>query len=54
MVYAYSESEHDSFAVSPVTFDADIAIDPELSKNNRAIDDAMGYMRSRPTNQPVP
>ena len=39
-VYVHTESD-DSFAVSPFTYDADIALDPELLEDSPAIVDAM-------------
>ena len=40
-VYVHTESEDDSFAVAPFTYDADIALDSDLLAHSPAIVDAM-------------
>lgn len=51
-VYVHTESDDDSFALSPFTYDADIALDPGLLKNSPEIVDAMSRAGFRLTNQP--
>ena len=40
-VYVHTESEDESFAVAPFTYDADIALDPELLEDSPALVAAM-------------
>ena len=40
-IYVHTESEDASFALSPFTYDADIALDPELLESSPTIIDAM-------------
>ena len=40
-VYVHTESEDESFAVSPFTYDADIVLDPRLLEGSPSIVDAM-------------
>ena len=51
-IYAHTERDDDSFAVSPFTYDADIVLDPELLGSNPTIVDAMGRAGFRLGNQP--
>ena len=41
-IYVHTESEEASFALSPFTYDADIALDPNLLGSSPTIVDAMG------------
>ena len=40
-IYVHTESQEDSFAVSPFTYDADIALDPDLLGSSPALAEAM-------------
>ena len=40
-VYVHTESQEPSFAVSPFTYDADIALDPDLLESSPALAEAM-------------
>ena len=40
-IYVHSESQEDSFAVSPFTYDADIALDPDLLESSPVLTEAM-------------
>ena len=51
-VYVHMESDDDSFALSPFTYDADIALDPALLKDSPAIGDGMRRAGFRLTDQP--
>ena len=51
-VYVQSASEDDSFVVSPFTYDADIALDPDLLANSPAIVSAMSRAGFRLTVPP--
>ena len=51
-VYVHTENEDESFAVSPFTYDADIALDPRLLRSSPAIVDAMSRAGFRLGDQP--
>ena len=51
-VYVHTESVDDSFALSPFTYDADIALDPERLEDSPEIIDAMSGAGFRLTNPP--
>ena len=51
-VYVHTESVDDSFALSPFTHDADIALDPDPLANSPAIIDVMSRAGFRLTNPP--
>ena len=51
-VYAHTESDDDSFALSPFTYDADIALHPGLLGSHPRIVDAMGRAGFRLGGQP--
>ena len=51
-VYVHTEAEDDSFAISPFTYDADLAIDPELLGGSPAIVEAMSRAGFRLGDQP--
>ena len=51
-VYVHTESEDESFAVAPFTYDADIALDPELLEDSPALIDAMSRAGFRLHNPP--
>ena len=51
-VYLHTEGDDDSFALSFFTYDADIALNPELLKNSPKIVDAMSRAGFQLTNQP--
>ena len=51
-VYLHTEGDDDSFALSSFTYDADIALNPELLKNSPKIVDAMSRAGFQLTNQP--
>ena len=51
-VYVHSESEDASFSVSPFTYDADIALDPELLRDAPPIVDVMERAGFRLGDQP--
>ena len=51
-VYVHTEAEDDSFAVSPFTYDADLALDPELLGGSPAIVEAMSRAGFRLGDQP--
>ncbi len=40
-IYVHTESQEDSFAVSPFTYDADIALDPDLLESSPVLAEAM-------------
>ena len=40
-IYAHTEGEDASFAISPLTYDADLALDPELLGASPSIVEAM-------------
>ena len=51
-VYVHTASVDDSFALSPFTYDADIALDPERLEDSPAIVDAMSRAGFRLTDPP--
>ena len=51
-VYVHTASVDDSFAFSPFTYDADIALDPERLEDSPAIVDAMSRAGFRLTDPP--
>ena len=51
-IYVHTESEDATFALSPFTYDADIALDPELLGRSPTIIDAMGGAGFRLKDQP--
>ena len=51
-IYVHTESEDASFALSPFTYDADIALDPRLLESSPAIVDAMSRAGFRLGDQP--
>ena len=51
-VYVHTEAEDASFAVSPFTYDADLALDPELLGGSPAIVEAMSRAGFRLGDQP--
>ena len=51
-IYVHTASEDASFAISPFTYDADIALDPELLGDRPAIDDAMSGAGFQLSDQP--
>ena len=51
-VYVHTESEDANFALSPFTYDADIALDPELLGSSPTIIDAMSSAGFRLEDQP--
>ncbi len=51
-VYVHTESEDESFAVAPFTYDADIALDPELLEDSPVLIAAMNQAGFQLHNQP--
>ena len=51
-IYVHTEGEDASFALSPFTYDADIALDPELLGSSPAIVEAMSWAGFRLGDQP--
>ena len=51
-IYVHTEGEDDSFAISPFTYDADLALDPELLSDSPAIVEAMSRAGFRLGDQP--
>ena len=51
-IYVHTEGEDDSFAISPFTYDADLALDPELLGGSPAIVEAMSRAGFRLSDQP--
>ena len=51
-IYAHTESEDANFALSPFTYDADIALDPDLLRDSPRIIDAMSSTGFRLKDQP--
>ena len=51
-IYVQVEGEDDSFALSRFTYDADIALDPDLLGDSPALVDAMGRAGFRLSDQP--
>ena len=51
-IYAHTAGDDDNFALSPFTYDADIALDPGLLGNSPAIVDAMSRAGFRLSGQP--
>ena len=51
-IYVHTEGEDSSFAVSPFTYDADLALDPELLARNPTIVEAMSRAGFRLGDQP--
>ena len=51
-IYVHTAGDADSFALSPFTYDADIALDPELLGSSPAIVDAMNRAGFRLSDQP--
>ena len=51
-IYVHTAGDDDSFAISPFTYDADIALDPGLLKNSPAIVDVMNRAGFRLSDQP--
>ena len=51
-VYVHTESEDESFAVAPFTYDADIALDPELLEDSPALIASMSAAGFRLDNPP--
>ena len=51
-IYVHTEAEDDSFAISPFTYDADLALDPELLGDSPAIVEAMSQAGFRLGDQP--
>ena len=51
-IYVHTEGEDDSFAISPFTYDADLALDPVLLGGSPAIVEAMSRAGFRLSDQP--
>ena len=51
-IYVHTEGEDDSFAIAPFTYDADLALDPELLGDTSAIVEAMSRAGFRLGDQP--
>ena len=51
-IYVHTEGEDHSLAIAPFTYDADLALDPELLGDTPAIVEAMGRAGFRLGNQP--
>ena len=51
-IYVHTEAEDDSFAISPFTYDADLALDPNLLGGSPAIVEAMSRAGFRLGDQP--
>ncbi len=51
-IYVHTERDDDSFAISPFTYDADIALDPRLLGSSPAIVDAMSRAGFHLSKQP--
>ena len=51
-IYVHTEGEDDSFAIPPFTYDADLALDPELLGDTPAIVEAMSRAGFRLGDQP--